>query len=415
VQLLLYLYAILNLLVIIFSFYDVNDKSLMGFIFVSIIGLCLALLLLSKNKIKFTRLSLLIAVLFIGGFLMVPISVITNNIIYINYVAGDAILILYLVVILLFFANFRGYLSINKLKNFIFQITIIDFIGWLIKIVSMEGYTSMVPTPFAYCLSFGIFSKKRWRRISFFIFAALSLFINILSTGKINAISYFLILLFTFLIFMNTKTKLEFITTFSIILIGVVGLNIDLIQKLQSSRAYVLLRDIRKSDKHSLSITERLNEIETTYKTMVEISPATFFLGLGHGAVWNRKNYPDSDLRSLERNLTREGFVHNLHIGPVLLIFRYGIFGILTFCCCFYFIGRSIIFIIKHSDYLVNNQQKNLYLILLFLTNILLILMFRWLVMNVLINPLFGFALAFNIYIYNQLKMNLNVNNSGLI
>jgi len=203
---------------------------------------------------------------------------------------------------------------------------------------------------------------------------------------------------------MQARPKYELLLVFSILVVIVSQLNIPVIEKFESTRIYRLLRDIRFPEKYSLSITERVNEVSSVYKSMHTISPGTFFVGLGHGAVWDTKHYP-GELRSLYRNLTKEGFIHNIHIGPILLIFRYGVFGILTFFYFIYLIGGAMIHIVKKSKYLTKGEDQQLNLILLFTTNVLVILLFRLLVMNTLIDPLFGFVLGLHIFIFNKIKL----------
>lgn len=189
-------------------------------------------------------------------------------------------------------------------------------------------------------------------------------------------------------------------------------LNNPVIQNFYGSRTFKMFSNII-SGQIDLSIRERFNEIESTYKTMVDISPTTFVVGLGHGAVWNAKNYP-GDLRSLSRNLTKEGYIHNIHIGPVLLIFRYGLFGLLMFFCLIYTVGKSIIYIKNNIKIIINDQQREAIMILFFTTNVLIVALLNFLTKNILIDPLFGFSLGLNILIFKKLKY-FRIKNLGLV
>ena len=160
-NLLLFLFALLKLISNFLYFNGASTKLVNGLVFACITGLCLTLVLLTNKQIKYTKLSLLLAALFITGFIVLPVSGISNNIVYYNYVFGDAVIIFYLIVILLFFANYKGAVSINSLRSFLLYLSIIDLLSWLIKIYFL-GISTFPITPFAYILSFGFFSKIIW-------------------------------------------------------------------------------------------------------------------------------------------------------------------------------------------------------------------------------------------------------------
>jgi hypothetical protein len=71
------------------------------------------------------------------------------------------------------------------------------------------------------------------------------------------------------------------------------------------------------------SFMGRIEEARDVMKTMRETSNYfELLLGHGHGAVF----YPYYS--SPEPNIKGDGYVHNIHIGPFLLLYRYGLVGL---------------------------------------------------------------------------------------
>jgi hypothetical protein len=108
---------------------------------------------------------------------------------------------------------------------------------------------------------------------------------------------------------------------------------------------------------HGGSAIERLNEATNAIKTLKEI-PLSFLTGLGHGTVY----FPYLEIGSISRNFTEEGYTHNIHIGPVMLFFRYGIFGLALYIVFVFikgfFFGRKIYNSIRDFDF---KKTKDMY------------------------------------------------------
>ena len=105
-------------------------------------------------------------------------------------------------------------------------------------------------------------------------------------------------------------------------------------------------------------------------------------LGVGHGAVfepaeWNR-----------DFNLSDEGYVHNIHVGPVLLWFRYGLLGVALYVFLLVSVGVSSVraFLGRRDGIDAVRRFAFSFGMLLF--------MIEFLVRNVLPNPMFSFFLA---------------------
>jgi len=69
----------------------------------------------------------------------------------------------------------------------------------------------------------------------------------------------------------------------------------------------------------------------------LQSTPGAFLTGLGHGAVY----FPYLNVGSISRNLSAEGYVHNIHVGPALLFFRYGVVGIVLYLYFWWIVLRG--------------------------------------------------------------------------
>lgn len=74
------------------------------------------------------------------------------------------------------------------------------------------------------------------------------------------------------------------------------------------------------------SFWTRIEEIQDVARTIrQEGNLATLIIGTGHGGTYQ-------PFRShVKRNITPEGRVHNIHITPVMILFRYGLIGFLAY------------------------------------------------------------------------------------
>lgn len=70
------------------------------------------------------------------------------------------------------------------------------------------------------------------------------------------------------------------------------------------------------------SPSSRVFEAREIFAEIGEGGPLWMAVGVGHGAV-----FQPSEWRQ-ERTISADGFVHNVHVGPVLMLFRYGILGL---------------------------------------------------------------------------------------
>lgn len=132
------------------------------------------------------------------------------------------------------------------------------------------------------------------------------------------------------------------------------------------------------------SLLTRLLEAEDVVWTAErEWSAGNIVVGSGHGATYQ----PHQSL--VERNLTRDGRVHNIHIGPALTGFRYGVLGLLV-------LGFGVIIVARSMSLLYRNMSSapQAYMLHAVFTVAMVLYLLDFLLRNVLTDPLFSYALA---------------------
>lgn len=129
------------------------------------------------------------------------------------------------------------------------------------------------------------------------------------------------------------------------------------------------------------SLLSRINEGRDALEMLtVEESLLVWLFGFGHGAAY----VPIES--NIVRNINDVGIVHNIHIAPVLFLFRYGVVGLFFY---FAFFSYSIAFLLKRaffSPFVIDYRMlSSLSVVAYFASSFL---------RNEFVNPLFLFVLA---------------------
>lgn len=127
--------------------------------------------------------------------------------------------------------------------------------------------------------------------------------------------------------------------------------------------------------------TGRLREAGLVLEDMQTRSPLWIPLGVGHGAVFKPEQWDQG------RTISEEGFVHNIHIGPLLMLFRYGFAGLILYLFIAVHAARATFSLLRRR---VAGSDPTA-LLYAFGTGLFAI---EFLVRNVLPNPMFSFFLA---------------------
>lgn len=137
-----------------------------------------------------------------------------------------------------------------------------------------------------------------------------------------------------------------------------------------------------RAGRGDVSTTNRRWEIGVVFEEMGRRNPAWIITGAGHGAV-----IAPEEWRS-PRTISADGFVHNVHFGPQLMLFRYGIVGVALYLLILLHAATVLIRCLRERG--PPEPEDPQLLFALGTTLFLLEFMFR----NVLPNPLFSFFVA---------------------
>jgi hypothetical protein len=132
------------------------------------------------------------------------------------------------------------------------------------------------------------------------------------------------------------------------------------------------------------SLLTRLQEARDVLRTAErEFTPLNVVLGAGHGATYQ----PYESL--VERNLTAEGRVHNIHHGPALMGFRYGVVGLIALLGLWVLVAQSLIRLWRAgSPGVVSTRVHAIF------TVSLILFLIDFTLRNVITDPLFSYSLA---------------------
>jgi hypothetical protein len=130
------------------------------------------------------------------------------------------------------------------------------------------------------------------------------------------------------------------------------------------------------------SLLARVQEGFDVVRTLgTEGGPVEYLLGFGHGATYKPQ------FSFLARNVTDEGRVHNVHIGPVLVLFRYGAVG-LGFVVLLAGAAASRLLAASRAARATSPPVADLFAVAI------VAYLVEGLMFNVLVDPLFSFTLA---------------------
>lgn len=151
-------------------------------------------------------------------------------------------------------------------------------------------------------------------------------------------------------------------------------------------------------DYHDRSLDVRINEAQDAVLMMQKEGTAVnHILGFGHGA-----SYRPVNLYNI-RNITKDGSIHNIHIGPVLIYFRYGILGVVLYGCLLLVVAWSHVKLVKEWR---NRRVNILYMAFAFS---LVVYLINNLLRNVIVDPIFSYVLAGFLYYRFTLRDGLKI------
>jgi hypothetical protein len=130
------------------------------------------------------------------------------------------------------------------------------------------------------------------------------------------------------------------------------------------------------------SLFARFNEAVDVVRTLRrEGGPINWLVGFGHGATYQPA------LSFLARNVTDDGRVHNIHIGPLMILFRYGLLGVAIATALVVAVVRSVVRL-RSSLHESSAPLQALFALAVFG------FLIEGLMFNVLVDPVFSYAIA---------------------
>ena len=139
-----------------------------------------------------------------------------------------------------------------------------------------------------------------------------------------------------------------------------------------------------------VAISGRASEAGMVLDDIGRRHPLSALVGMGHGAVFK------PDAWTQVQTISEEGFVHNVHTGPVLMLFRYGALGVALYLLVIAHTTVTCYRLFRRRAEPTTDSATFLYALgtLLF--------MIEFLARNVLPNPLFSFFLAGHLFMTLQ-------------
>ena len=375
------------------SFYLVIEASVfrvglyhkLVYAFLLIFTFCLSLCNYKEafNNLEYKKLAFGIFALLLLYF----IPVFTQDVIYPAYVLGDAASLFFVLFLLLFLMTLR--IDDDSLIWLVFFFIFAGYLGSMLATVFTDHAHRFKspPTWLWGCITaFILFNHDR--KLLKFLGGCIFILLIGLAIGSAERTSQALALLcctvffYSLLLRLNHNPLRAFLILCLIFIIIALALSqLDLHQYHFSFDRWRLL--IRHSFQHDYTLTLRYLEVkDVLFHWQQDLNPVTFLLGHGHGATYLPR------LSSIPANTTDEGLVHNIHFTPALVLFRYGVVGVISWIVASTYILFQFfrIFILeKPSEYNLPGYVSIFTLTLYFLDSL-----FR----NVLVEPMCSLCLA---------------------
>jgi hypothetical protein len=379
---------VLMLFLSLFVLYDaVSIRALPGQreIYSVVLVLPLMIVLLESFKIRLPRKILAFIVIWIIAACLYVWPVPTQPIVYYKYVFGDLSSILLPVVILLFGIRFKDFFESGMtLKLFVFFLAIAAGAAFFFR----EPSGRFEPPSLFLIVFAWIFVLHPGKPIKRVVSAALLLgsFVLALGSGERTSIAVWVLTGPTILLFKRfsiaraASLGILVLALFGLMLYGII--KVDIAGQLEGTRFSTLA-----SGEADASVLARVLEARDAVTMAVEKwKPLQFLVGFGHGATY-RPYYS-----FIERNVTDEGFVHNIHVGPVLIFFRYGLMGVLLYLTLLVSVTRELLMI--RSSWGKGGVEVQRILFTMGIAMYLLNLFIR----NIIVDPVFSYLLAGFLY-----------------
>lgn len=348
---------------ILFSFSNISGFSLtpymrLGLIFFTILFFSIDILKITiPRKLKTSKISyknIFVFGWFIFAFISIFIGVLNKN--PSLYVATDFIYI--------FLGTLLFYITERRNNNDEITNRFFIFFSRILIVLSLVCFCANFNTPslLLILMVILIYINILKKRVLEAFFLLIPYFILVVSTNRSQLIIFFLMI---FILFIK-----KFRNYFTIKIVVFIGLSIVILvfilkhQVLDSilffvnpksnmgyrinQIAVILNEGIDYSNPFFISISQRIIESQVVVTYWTE-NIVTFLFGLGSGAtIDGSKFYNDGSV--LNSALLGANKIHNIHLLPFALVFRYGVVGLLLFCLLLLMVYKSFIKVLNENN-----------------------------------------------------------------
>lgn len=256
--------------------------------------------------------------LLVALFLAFLLPTLTQAVVYPHYVAGD---LASLLMPILFWVAMRGYPSLLRASSFGALIAAGAVAAMLAPSFADAGGRYEAPSPFVIgSLWFGVFyARGRTSLLIQVVLVPLVLWLAFASGFRSSA------LLVPIGAMVAVVLRRRTLRTAVVLAIGVLAA-MPFVWNFAEATLWSTLRESRFrpflfGEVDESMLTRFLESADALSTVRSEWGPVNYLLGSGHGATY----LPNLSLEA--RNLTAEGRIHNIHITPALILFRYGLLG----------------------------------------------------------------------------------------
>jgi len=296
-----------------------------------------------------------ILMLLVGG-LTFPVGWLTIGTIYPLYILGDVAWVLWLCLTLIAFAAIRheSAVSFGKMWCLYKMLAGVMFLCWLGGTLHQGLREAPNVVFFSVSLSCLAASVITGRTCSTNVLAYLGVCLSCLVLALLGwSRSIFLGFALAFLAWTFTTVRARSLKP--VVALGILGTLVvalpvlHLEQTFTQSRFFATVRSGEAIE--GASVVNRFLEADSATKTL-KLTQGAILTGLGHGAVY----VPSRELLRRTHNLTDEGFIHNIHVGPSLLLFRYGVLGVIFYFFLWFVVFKGLSFGRRMNKAMLDSQ-----------------------------------------------------------
>ncbi len=345
-----------------------------------IVLLAMVALLLGLKEFKVTQKSftVIVAWLLLSFLFVLPVLIQKN--LYVGYVLGDLASVLFPLVMLLVGLRYPEFFSVTKSVPVVMMLTMLGVI--LGMFFGEYGDRFEAPTSMLFVVAWAIvlFSRSVITK-SFGLVGLMLLLVIAFESGERTSVILWIICL-VLVIFVTLR-----LTALTGLLVAMV---LGVVLLFSGQLVNLLIQDIVEQSRFSTaasveqdqSLLERYDEARDVLLMLETAPPVAHLLGHGHGSAY-RPYYS-----YIQRNISNEGEVHNIHFGPLLVYFRYGVLGFLIYLGLVVVSARALLALRRQYTGGLASAQRFVF------TLTVVLYLFDWLLRNILVDPLWSYALA---------------------